>query len=139
MFFNVEIFQIHIKTRPTRYYQILQHGPLVRSSYFSGEGTPPCHSLQCAQCPIGEATRLNRRIQEPSLWCFFTNLGSKKQLLVLLKISRISKVHKIPSCIPSLIYFINMHHYYSTYTTVVFWFQDLRLKDVGGQDGIGAS
>jgi hypothetical protein len=27
----------------------------VRSNYFSGEGSIPCYSLRCAQCPIGEA------------------------------------------------------------------------------------
>ena len=71
------------KTRPTRYYRILQLGPLVRSSYFSGEGTPPCHSLQCAQCPIGEATSVKSSNPSKSQ-VIVTNLRLNAVITVLL-------------------------------------------------------
>ncbi|CAK9113438.1 unnamed protein product [Durusdinium trenchii] len=35
-------------------WSLTEHAALTRTSYFSGEGSTACHSLQCAQCPIGE-------------------------------------------------------------------------------------
>ncbi|CAL1154415.1 unnamed protein product [Cladocopium goreaui] len=35
---------------------LTEHAAMTRSNYFSGEGSIPCYSLRCAQCPIGEVT-----------------------------------------------------------------------------------
>ena len=132
-FFYVEILWIHIKTRPTRDYQIL-----LRMVHWWGAAIFRVKELHHVTVFNVRNVRLvRRRLVNPQLnpkkpLVFFvllkTNLGFFRLLLVLdWKFQQFLNLHTIYTVLPpSLICFMNMHYIF----TIPFWFQDLRLKDV---------